>query len=82
MDQFLSKLQCGYRKDYNTQYCLLSMLEKWKSAVDKGKSFDELLTGLLKVFNCLSDELLIAKIHIYRFSISALRLIHSYLVNR
>ena len=35
MDNLLSKHQCGFRKVYNTQYCLLKMLEKWKSAVVK-----------------------------------------------
>ena len=36
MDNFLSKHQSGFRKGYNTQYCLLRVLESWKSAVDKG----------------------------------------------
>ena len=58
------------------------MLEKWKSAVDKGKSFGALLTGLSKAFDCLSHERLLPKLHYYRFIISALRLIHSYLKNR
>ena len=58
------------------------MLEKWKSAVDKGKSFGALLTDLSKAFGCLPHELLLAKLHAYGFSIAALRLIHSYLTNR
>ena len=78
----LSKFQCGFRKGYSTQYCLLSMLEKWKSAVDKGKSFGALLTDLSKAFDCLSHELLLAKLYAYEFSIATLRLIHSYLTNR
>ena len=83
MDQLLSNFQCGFRKGYSTQYCLLlSMLEKWKSAVDKGKSFGALLTDLSKAFDYLSHELLLAKLHAYGFSIAALRLIHSYLGNR
>ena len=65
-----------------TQYCLLAMLEKWKSAVDKGKSFGALLTDLSKAFDCLSHELLLAKRHAYGFSIATSRLIHSYLTNR
>ena len=65
-----------------TQYCLLAMLEKWKSVVDKGKSFGALLTDLSNAFDCLSHELLLAKLHAYGFSISTLRLIHSYLTNR
>ena len=82
MDQFLSKYQCGFRKSYSTQYCLLAMLEKWKSAVDKGKSSGALLTDLSKAFDCLSHKLLLAKLHAYGFSIAALRLIHSYFTNR
>ena len=82
MDQFLSKYQCGFCKGYSTQYCLLAMLEKWKSAVDKGKSFGALLTDLSKALDCLSHELLLTKLHAYGFSIAELRLIHSYLTNR
>ena len=36
-EQFFSKYQCGYRKGFSAQHSLLSMLEKWKSAVDKKK---------------------------------------------
>ena len=54
------------------------MLEKWKSAVYKGKSFGPLSTDLSKAVN-LSHELLLAKLHAYGFNIAALRLIHSYL---
>ena len=58
------------------------MLEKWKRAVDNGKVFGILLTDLSKVFECLSRELPLAKLHAYGFSISALRPIYSYLANR
>ena len=78
MFEFLSKYQCGFRKGYSTQHCFLAMLEKWKFAVDKGKSFGALLTDLSKAFDCLPHELLLAKLHAYGFSIAALRLIHSY----
>ena len=81
MLDFLSKYQCGFRKGYSTQPCLLAMLETWKSAVDKGKSFAALLTDLSKAFDCLSHKLLFAKLHAYGFSIAALKLIHSYLTN-
>ena len=82
VEPLLSKYQCGFRKGYNTQYCLLAMLEKWKSSVDKGSSFGALLTDLSKAFDCLSHKILIAKLHAYGFSLNALRLVHSYLTNR
>ena len=77
MEPLLSKYQCGLRKDYNTQSCLLAMLEKWKSSVDKGSCFGALLTDLSKAFDCLSHELLIAELHAYGLSLNALRLVHS-----
>ena len=40
------------------------------------------MTDLSKAFDCLPHELLIAKLHAYGFSLSALRLMYSYLSNR
>ena len=82
IESLLSKYQCGFRKRYSTEYCLLAMLEKWKSSVDKRSSFGALLTDLSKAFYCLSHELLIAKLHTCGFNLNALRLVHSYLTNR
>ena len=58
------------------------MLEKWRSTVDNKNTFGALLTDLSKVFDCLSHELLLAKLLAYGFSISALRPMYSYLKNR
>ena len=82
MDVFLSNHQCGFRKSYSTQQCLLAVLEKWRSAVDNKKTFGVLLTDLSKAFDYLSHELLLAKLHAYRFSIPVLILVYSYLKNR
>ena len=68
MENVFSKFQCGFRKGYSMQQCLIALIEIWKSATDKGKSFGALLTDLFNVFDCLSHELLIAKLHAYGFS--------------
>ena len=72
------KIPIWFSERLQQQYCLLAMLEKWKSAVDKGKSCGALLTDLSKAFDCLSYKLLLEKLHACRFSIAALRQIHTY----
>ena len=69
--KFLSKQQCGFRKGYSTQQCLLALLEKWKQAVDSDQMFGALLTELSKAFDCLDHELLIAKLNAYGLSLPA-----------
>ena len=46
------------------------------------KSFGALLTDLSKAFDCLNHEPLIAKLHAYSLSLSSLKLVHDYLLNR
>ena len=82
MNNHLSEYLCGFRPGYSTQYCLISMLEKWKSALDKKNMAGALLTDLSKAFDCLNHELLIAKLHAYGFDYSSLDLIFSYLEGR
>ena len=45
-DEIFSKYQYGFREGYSTQQCILALLEKWKTSVDKGKVFEALLTDL------------------------------------
>ena len=41
-----------------------------------------LLTDLLKAFDCLNHELLVAKLNAYGFTLPALKLVHDYLSDR
>ena len=82
MSTHLSRHLCGFRKGYNTQHCLLIMLERWKKALDKRNIAAALLTDLSKAFDCLNHELLIAKLDAYGFDQASLAYIYSYLTNR
>ena len=79
---FFSKYQCRFRKGFGAQHCLVSMLEKWKSATDNKKWFRALFKDLSKAFGCLLHDLLIVKLNNYEFNMSAFRFVHSYLKNR
>ena len=61
-DDIFSKYQYGFRKGFSTQQCLLALLEK-KEKVYRGKVFGALLTSLSKAFDCLSHDLLKAKLN-------------------
>ena len=77
-----SKYLGGFRKGHNTQHCLLFMLEKLKEALDKGLTTGILLTDLTKAFDCISHDLLVAKLYAYVFSRMPLKLIYDYLSGR
>ena len=58
------------------------MLEIWKEATNNNKAFTALLTDLSKDFDCLSRDLLIAKLHAYGIDIDSLNMLQDYLSNR
>ena len=78
----LSKFQCGLRKGYSNQDCLLAMVENCKKALDQGNEYGALLTDLSKAFDCLPQDLIVAKLYAYGFLIDSLKLINSYLTER
>ena len=79
---FLSPYLFGYRKGYSTQHCLLLMIEMWRKALDERQVAGSILTDLSKAFDCLSHDLLIAKLAAYGFEKPALNFIYDYLKNR
>ena len=73
--KLLSKFQCGFRKGHGAQDCLLMMLETWKEAADNSKAFGALLTDLSKAFDCLSHDVLIAKLHACGLDLASLKIL-------
>ena len=69
MDRSLSPYLFGYRRGYSTAQCLTIMLEAWRKALDEKKVAGSLLTDLSKAFDCLSHDILIAKLAVYGFNI-------------
>ena len=78
IESFLSPYLYGFRKAYNTQHTLLSLVEKCKTTLDKKGAAGSVIMDLSKAFDCLDHELLIAKLEAYGFGRNALKLLHSY----
>ena len=81
-EKILSLYQCGFQKGFNAQHCLIALIETWNKSVDSGGTFGALMTDLSKAFDCLSHDLLIAKLDAYGFDKKSLKLVYSYLSNR
>ena len=60
----------------------MTMLKKWKSALDKGENICVLFMDLSKAFDTISHDLLVAKLKAYGFSINTLDLMCSYQKNQ
>ena len=82
MENKLFIFPCGYRKGIGAQNCLLYLVNKWKLSLDRSDKCGILFTDLSKAFDCLSHDLLIAKLDSYGFDYSSLKLILNYLSNR
>ena len=82
INNFLSPYLFGFRKEHNTEQCLVAMFELWRKALDNKKVAGDVLTDLSKAFDCLNHNLLIAKMEAYGFDNSALSYIYNYLKNR
>ena len=82
INQYLSDKLYGFRKGFNSQYTLISLLEKLKRSLDSQGIGAALLTDLSKAFDCLNHNLMIAKLHANDFDESSLKFNSSYPVGR
>ena len=75
VENVLSPYLCGYRKGYNCQYALLTMIGKWKMSLNNKGFSGGILMDLSKAFGTINHQLLVAKLYAYGFSMDALELI-------
>ena len=82
MEDKLSKLLTGFRKNHSTQHCLVNMLEKWENTLDKGGFVCAIFMNLSKAFDTMNYDLLIAKLGAYGFQEDPLVFMKSYFMNK
>ena len=82
INTWLSKLLCGFRKSFSTQHSIINMIRKWQSCLNTSGIVGAVLMDLSKAFDCLTHDLLIAKLAAYGFGRKTLNLFHSYLSGR
>lgn len=68
-DEFFSKLQCGFRKGYNAEQWLMSVIKKWWKTLNASDHAGTLLIDLHKTFDSIDHELLQAKRNAYDLDI-------------
>ena len=59
-NQINKKKQTGFCKNHNTENVLLNITEKWRHALDKGKTVSTVFMDLPKAFDTLNHNLLLA----------------------
>ena len=72
----------AYRKNYSTNHLLIGLIENWKKALDEKFFVGAVFMDLSKAFDCIPHDLIISKLHTYRFSQKTVTFIYSYIKRR
>ena len=64
------------------QHVILRMIETWRKCLDENKIVGATLMGLSKAYDCLPDDLLVAKLEAYGLDTKTLKHMLSYLSGR
>ena len=76
-EKILSPKLCGFRKGHSTKDALLNLLKNWQKSLYQFGVIRTVL-DLSKAYDCLTHDLLIAKLSAYGFEDSATSLISDY----
>ena len=79
LENSLSELVCGFRKAHSTQHALFRLVQKWHAELDSGSYVGTILMDLPKACDCLSCDLLIAKLEAYGLRVGSLNFLVDYL---
>ena len=82
MNNFLNELLCGFCKAHSTQHALFKLLQSWQKELDNSGFIGTIPMDLSKAYDCLSHDLLFAKLGVYGLDRSSLRLLMDYLNSR
>ena len=80
-NKILSPKLCGFRKGHSTQHALLNLMKNCQNCLDKSGVVGTVLIDLSKAYDCLRQDLLLAKLSSYGFDESVIALIANYLSN-
>ena len=81
-EQFINSILCGFCEAHNTQHPFFKLLHSWQRELDSGSFVGTILMDLSKAYDCISHELLIAKLECYGLDEISLKLILNYLSHR
>ena len=71
-ENFLSDLLCGSWKAHSTQHAFFRLIQKWQAELDLEGFVGTILMDLSKSCDCLSHDLVIAKLEAYELAIDSL----------
>ena len=58
-------------------YVLIRLIENWRQALDNNLFTSAVLMDLSKTFDCISHDLIIAKLHAYGLDFGAVTFLHN-----
>ena len=67
-EPFFNEILCAFRKAHSTQHTLSELLTSWQTSVNRSGLVGSILMDLLKAYDCLKDNLLLAKLQACGFS--------------
>ena len=82
MNNVLNELLCGFCKAYSTKRALFKFLQIWEKELGNSGFIGTILMDLPKAYDCLSHDLLYAKLGAHSIDRSSLRLLMDYLNSR